>query len=483
MIVMLSPRTSIPRLKTRNVQEGDQQFADHPEAYLPFLKQFRNVLEFAVLKATAHFADPESHPMPVDAEGAPSLENILLRRLQSLPTYQQEIAKLNISTRLERLNILSERDYSELFQEGAFEAFTRTTPMLAVASPLLQDRGQRLRQLVMPLANAAAVGPMSNVMSYTGNVKAILRIHKVRCVDETDPETGDDEISLAGVVVQANGKSRKIDTFMVADDFDGDEQIVYEPPILYAHYDIVGGQENTAFPKYIACFLIMSEIDNGGFPDQFQDLYEHIKTKVLDAINGAVTTAYGPLAYVVSSATGWLMGELWGLFRDIWEDDLFPPQKVDLVFQTPRSNFGGSSYSPMFSAWFNGHGGTYLVNYSWQIVGQEIVIPDSETPPPVPGIEGIVVFKNVNYDGDQKLLKVGTHHFGGGAVEGEMARFLLRSPFDNEIDSIKVGPGYYAWLFKSKDCSGTRLEITQDTPFLSDEWRDQISSIIVIKRG
>lgn len=472
------PQRVLPRLKKRFAQEGDQQIADHPEAYLPFLKEFRNVLELAVLKATAHFSDPDGHPMPVGDEA--NLEGMLLQRLQALPAHKQQIALANLPARMERLNILSSMDFSALFEQGSLDAFATTTPVMEAAAPVLMHRAEVLRSLLTQSMSGIEVPGMMQTMSNNGNVKAILRIHKVRCVVETSSIAGDDEIVLAGVQVDANGQTRKIDSFLVADDFDDNEERVYAPPILYAQYDIVGGSDQTAFPKYIACMLILVELDNGGMDDMVYQIYQEIRNRVVSAITNAAVGQFGSLGAIVGTATGYLVGELWNLFKEIWEDDLFPPQKVDLVFHSPRSNFNGSDYSPMYTVWFRAHGGQYYIDYSWQIVGNVFSPPP---PPLVQGIEGIVVYKNVNFDGDEKLLKVGTHRLGGGSVEGRPEIWLMPSKFNDEIDSIRVGEGYYAWLYKNNDFSGTPLEIHSDMPTLPDEWRDQITSIIVIKKG
>lgn len=95
-----------------------------------------------------------------------------------------------------------------------------------------------------------------------------------------------------------------------------------------------------------------------------------------------------------------------------------------------------------------------------------------------PTVKGATIYMNVNFEGESRFLKTGKYSFGERVVR----RFnISASPFDNAIDSIKVDSGYYAQVFKAPDFTGEMMEITHDTPvaWFDDNWRDQISSIIV----
>lgn len=476
------PLRTLPRLKPRYIQEGDQLLADHPEVFMPFIEEFGDYLELAVLKATGHFVDPSAYPMSDAPENA--LEHVLLRRLESLPEQKKAIAAVNLQARLERMRILGEN--RSLTTHDLQGLISSPDPVFQAAAPLLHDRAQLMRELVLETAPAAEVQVPATLMSYQGNVRAILRIHRVYCIDETDPEHAfsSDEIALGGTAVHADGRTQPLTPFMVHNSMEDGSQQVYEPPILYAHYDIVREVDNSAYPKYICCFLVLTEVDNGGMPEFLDELYKEVKSKVEAAVTAWATGAVGPLGPVIAVTTGKLLDRLWDLFRTIWEDDPFPPAKLDLLFRAPRANFNGSDYSPMYAAYFTGHGGSYQVDYSWQIAGRADWVDDPPANEPVveePSIEGIVIYKNVNYDGDQKLLKKGIHRLGGGPIQNGQGRSRF-SPFNEEIDSIQVGRNYYAWLFKTPDMTGPFLEIRADTPYFDNNWRDQISSIIVFRK-
>lgn len=82
--------------------------------------------------------------------------------------------------------------------------------------------------------------------------KLELRIHKVKCLDETDgfwgSEAGDDEIWLGGTTVDESGDAEKVEPFPVRDDFDDGEEHIYSPPIQFASFDLT---EGTEFPKVV----------------------------------------------------------------------------------------------------------------------------------------------------------------------------------------------------------------------------------------
>ena len=98
--------------------------------------------------------------------------------------------------------------------------------------------------------------------------KLELRIHKVRCDDETNgflgSEAGSDEIDLGGTTVDESGDTHKVSPFRVASFGDDGDQKVFSPPRRFTFFNLT---EGTAFPKGYVATLVLAEIDSGGFND------------------------------------------------------------------------------------------------------------------------------------------------------------------------------------------------------------------------
>lgn len=207
------------------------------------------------------------------------------------------------------------------------------------------------------------------------------RIHKVKCVDETNPEwPGDDEIAMGAVAVADNGTSSKINEFMVRDDFDDGESKVYNPPRLLKTFSLT----NVSYPADFMMVLALAEKDNGGMSDFLKDLWEAIKDDVQaiiaavsaaagaaigTAIGGTLGTALGgPLGAIIGAVAGAIIGAIVGWIISALKDDIFTPQAAAVHLPNTLSTFaGGSLTSPQFTVNFRDHGGHYRVYYSWKI--------------------------------------------------------------------------------------------------------------------
>jgi hypothetical protein len=211
-----------------------------------------------------------------------------------------------------------------------------------------------------------------------------LRIHRVQCVTETSG-SGSDEILLGGTTIDATGDTAKLPIFAVSNSFDtGDPPVVYAPPRTFASFpmaadDTVNGAQ-VGWPRTYHVTFLMAEQDNGGFPEWAQTVYEKVKgeaTKaVAAAIGGAIGSSVGPLGTVIGAAVGyvvgWVLDELFGLFKEWWEDDLFPPVTVGLTLPWGHA-FGERSDSGDGVVAFQAGGGSYRLTFDWQLLGPPIV--------------------------------------------------------------------------------------------------------------
>jgi hypothetical protein len=228
---------SILRHKPRYIQEGDQLMAEYPEVLLPFIEEFNQYLELAVLKSTAHFFDGEAYPLSDAPENA--LEHLFLRRLESLPDVNKAMAKANLEARLGCKRIAHRGAGAVKDSMDPKAMLAAPEPIFQLVAPMLDAHAQKLVARVSTSDFGIATQPTS-LMAYNGNVQAFLRLHRVHCIDETNPEFlgGSDEIAFGGTAVHADGRVQALRSFMVHDDMDDGESKVYRPPYLIANYDI-----------------------------------------------------------------------------------------------------------------------------------------------------------------------------------------------------------------------------------------------------
>ena len=130
--------------------------------------------------------------------------------------------------------------------------------------------------------------------------KLELRIHKVRCDDETNgflgSEAGSDEIDLGGTTVDESGDTHKVSPFRVASFGSDGDQKVFSPPRRFTFFNLT---EGTDFPKGYVATLVLAEIDSGGFNDFLKKLMEKVRERVIAyltaAIGGAIGASGGPI--------------------------------------------------------------------------------------------------------------------------------------------------------------------------------------------
>lgn len=207
------------------------------------------------------------------------------------------------------------------------------------------------------------------------------RLHKVKCVDETNPEwPGDDEIAAGGVAVNWDEASSKINEFRVGNSFDDGEVKNYSPPRILKNFSLDGA----TYPADFLVMMALAEKDSGGMSSFIDELWKAIKDEVqliLTAvgaaaglaagayIGGTVGTAIGgPLGAIIGVAAGAILGALIGWLISALKDDIFEPQSAALRLPTRDSTFaGGSLVSPVMSLNFEDHGGYYRAYYSWEI--------------------------------------------------------------------------------------------------------------------
>jgi hypothetical protein len=209
-------------------------------------KTFRMAAE----KAAAHYADPTRFPISADSKSA---EHLFLSRMRSLSASKMKDAAQKMKVAAQKASASAQAPMAERValygdlakidlhaatavgdQESALEFPAALKFDMSHLKSLTELHGQ-------PLASpAAAENPHAAGVQQALNGIA-LRVLKVKCVEETTWETGDDEIALGGVTVNAMGHSEEVGESMVSENFNAGVERVYSPPLQFARFDVTQG--------------------------------------------------------------------------------------------------------------------------------------------------------------------------------------------------------------------------------------------------
>jgi hypothetical protein len=341
-------------------------------------------------KASLHHANSEMYPMP---EGEECLENLFLSRLRSLPVARQHAA-------------VTDALISSVPTEGRTAFFRDVTGIdvdridmrstLAIEEQVARQRlpermrldEERLRRMELP----EIWGPSHAVASLAGWFSGIeipvapppqedmkvleFRIHSVRCVDETGGgwggEWGSDEIYLGANTIDETGDTKKVDQFKVGD-FDDGDVVNFETPRLLTAFDLTEGNE---WPKSYVVVLAMSEVDQGGFAEFLDKMFDKVQAQVIAAlaaaIGGAIGASGGVVGFVIGAAVGYVVGRIFDWLSAAWADDIFKPKAIGVNIDSYRHSWAGRLNSPEAEVTFSGHDGRYHVVYDWRLSNRDV---------------------------------------------------------------------------------------------------------------
>jgi hypothetical protein len=377
-------------------------------------EQIITELRAASIKALANAADANRFPLTPEA----TLEQLFLRRFKQKPASRLEAAAARALTAGEGLPgidlhsavpvaaQLEARRPALALSRGSLEDAAhqpaRVSPSAHYGLEAIADEDDPItvKPFLRPEA-LKAVTPkgglhvvlkprkptLQHLPAYTG---VQLRLGKMRCIEVTGGG-GADQIALGGIAVAANGATHKIEPFMVSNDFDAGEFVRFGPTTFFRfnynqddHVKVPGrGLVRLAWPRTFHVTFLVAEVDNGGFPEFVNDLFEKVKEKAVAAVAAAVGAWIGGTAAselpvlgtaigaAIGALCGWVLGELWSAFVDWWEDDEFPPVSVAVKRTSPLSRFKNeTSYDSTNNlVWWKADGGYYKLAFDWQVVG------------------------------------------------------------------------------------------------------------------
>jgi hypothetical protein len=350
-------------------------------------------LELAAEKVAAHHADAAQFPLSPNPH---AFEQILATRFNALTPEKRGVASRRAISRIKAAKGIRERHYAELATIKLSSTVAIEEQALAAQLPArlrmteahlatLTDLNGKVFEAQATLPEVLASEKSADVANTTPHPlkkstavkKLVLRLHRVRCVDETDgflgTEAGDDEILLGGTTIDATGAVSKVSPFKVRDDFDDNEVKIYSPPKPFCSFDLTKGSD---FPKSYFVTFLMGEEDNGGFPEFLSALLEALKGYVAKAIGAAVAGAggafvgsfAGPIGTAVGAIVGAVIGWVIDGLRTIWEDDQFPPQTTSISIPSLNCSWSGKLDSAGHLLTFSGIGGKYRILFDWQLV-------------------------------------------------------------------------------------------------------------------
>jgi hypothetical protein len=338
----------------------------------------RTVREFelAANKVAANHANPTTYPLP---KKAGSLEQVLARRFRELPqerrTKAAQQAAVRVKGGMDGISFQTPTPVEEQLAKRPFpaELMLSQNQFLSAAQAIgVPSKTTSSAASANPAGAVAADGP-ANKPGATPLSKLELRIHQVKCNDETGRKLGpfgtpgSDEIKLGGMTIDENGSTDQVSAFKVGD-FDSGDDKTYSPPRRFTWFNL---KEGTAFPKGYQVTLVLAEADMGGLPDFLSSLLDKVKAKVQEELKKAGIKALqsGELVTaILAFAASWVLDRVWSLIGRIWGDDVFPPQTVHIRIPSLTARWpGGKTDGPQRTVVFSGHNGKYTITYDWRL--------------------------------------------------------------------------------------------------------------------
>lgn len=222
-------------------------------------------------------------------------------------------------------------------------------PKLRVSNPGAMVNDEQLSIQVLGTSGPSGNYDRDHIPAFN---KLDLVLRKVHCVDETNPEGGDDDMVVGGLLIGASGNTNSANSFASGHYDDGD--ITDHGAYPFGTYSL---NSTPGYPKVFYCVLQLIEVDTdeAEAAQALTDVMTLVGTMVstVNPVIGAIVVA---VAQAVEIFTGWLI-----------DDDPFYPYGVTLNLNS-SNKFGADGRS---ENWRTGnisdHGGTYRVGFYWQL--------------------------------------------------------------------------------------------------------------------
>ena len=321
--------------------------------------------ELAGDKAVAHMMDPASFPMPKETD---ALEHVMQKRLQLLPSVRRENAKNMVKARITAAPAVRQKMFGDLVAVSLKKDTAVSQQVKALPIPAALKLAANFVSEMAPIS--PSVSPLAAPPAANGHKTLTLRIHSVKCVDETGTDGlfgtegfGDDEISLGGTVVGVTGTTAKVSPFNVSSSFEDGDVKSYNPLKPFFMFSLTKG---TQFPKTVHATLVLAERDMGGISDFLNELTEKIEEEIVDLLKNAANFEIPGLGMIIGDGIEWVVDKVFDYLKSVWSDDVFKPVILSAKVSSPTHIFAnGKIHSPDQTVTFQGHSGTYEVRCDW----------------------------------------------------------------------------------------------------------------------
>lgn len=209
------------------------------------------------------------------------------------------------------------------------------------------------------------------------NNQLSLRIHSVKCLDETGgswaERVGNDEMFLSGFGIDANAATVKVNPFEVYAHFDDGDIKRFSPPRNFVTLNLGG---NGSFPKSCSVGFLLAEKDGGDFGSKAAKIYDKVKEE-MEKKKREEEEERRRMGHAPFSSED--LGDIWEEIRPYvygWvkdriiagaNDDIFPPRDTSVTVTSADFTWNGSKVSPPSAVEFRGHDGVYLMTYDWEL--------------------------------------------------------------------------------------------------------------------
>lgn len=332
--------------KSRVVENALEKFssAEKSEA-----KEKAQVMLAYMLKAFLHRIDPATYPIDTDEN---SVEQVALKAVNKVSASTLERAKTRMTAFLadapKRARLLGK------FKDIDFKKKSITPDIKKVSSLKFQpaprmtnDDNSMLEQRSMPVTGVGGSTPAVETTAPAYNFMDWI-LEAVYCIDETNPESGNDDIVIGGILVGASGNTKSANTLISCKFNDGSYCNHGSYPFGYVSLNTTNN-----WPKHFYLILQVVEVDS----DEREAAA--IITDIMNMAGAIAGGTYGTLILALSQAIDFFAGFF-------FDDDLFPQVSIPLTLGGPNV-FGSDGKSDDWRVTVSAHGGSYRIRFRNQL--------------------------------------------------------------------------------------------------------------------
>lgn len=343
---LINPKVVKPTRKRMTAQEAqefdDAQVSDFsldslPPAERKRARELSAAASALIIKGLLNRLDPKAFPVPRDAaspeaKAAALAGGLSPRAFARLAPHVERAAKepARITRALGPLGKVDLRKADLTPDLGSLSSLMRRGPLQRL------DDGEE-----------DAPRPKSAKGARFNRMHWVLR--GLHCVDETDPEGGNDDMVLGGLLVGASGRVKVIPGIVCGTFNDGDRQNFGE-----LFLGSVNLRSTPGFPKsFYAIFkLVESDSDDREVAQQMTSTISFIANTFMSVL---VSPAAGQVAGAIVDTFGSMIG-------NIIDEDEFPPYGARVTLNS-ENQFGGHISPNLRTGDIRGHGGRYRIGY------------------------------------------------------------------------------------------------------------------------